>query len=66
MAAATVHFAAWKKHLGVYPIPTLPEPLESEIARYRAAKDSVNFPYSNPVPYELISRVTAAIVAMRR
>ncbi len=60
-----LHFAAWKNHLGLYPIPTLPEPLESEIAPYREAKDSVNFPYTRPVPYDLISRVTAAIVSLR-
>jgi len=60
-----VHFAAWKKHIGLYPIPTLEEPLEAEIAPFRAAKDSVNFPYSTPIPYDLIRRVTAAIVARR-
>lgn len=60
-----VHFAAWKKHIGLYPIPTLDEPLESEIAPYRSAKDSVNFPFGKPVPYDLIARVTRAIVASR-
>lgn len=60
-----VHFAAWKKHFGLYPIPALDEPLESEIAPYREAKDSVSFPFGRPVPYDLIARVTAAIVAKR-
>ena len=55
----------WKKHIGLYPVPTLDEPLESEIAPYRAEKDSVVFPHSKPVPYELIGRVTEAIVAQR-
>ena len=60
-----IHFAAWKKHVGLYPVPTLDEPLESEVAPYREAKDSVNFVYSAPIPYDLIARVTAAIVAKR-
>ena len=60
-----VHFAAWKKFIGLYPIPTLEGDLEAEIAPYRAAKDSVNFPYSKPIDYDLIARVTAAIVAKR-
>jgi uncharacterized protein YdhG (YjbR/CyaY superfamily) len=60
-----VHFAAWKKHLGMYPVPTLDPALEAEIAPYRVAKDSVNFPYKNPIPYELIERVSAAIYAKR-
>jgi uncharacterized protein YdhG (YjbR/CyaY superfamily) len=60
-----LHYAGWKKHIGLYPVPTLPEPLETEIAPHRAEKDSVVFPHSAPIPYELISRVAAAIVAER-
>lgn len=60
-----LHFAGWKKHIGLYPVPTLNQPLEDEIAAYRSEKDSVVFPHSAPVPYELIGRVTAAIVAQR-
>jgi uncharacterized protein YdhG (YjbR/CyaY superfamily) len=60
-----LHFAGWKKHVGLYPVPLLSAPLESELAAYRSAKDSVNFAYAKPIPYELIQRVTAAIVALR-
>jgi len=61
-----LHFAGWKKHIGLYPVPTLDEPLESEIAPYRAEKDSVVLAYAKTVPYELIGRVAEAIVARRR
>jgi len=60
-----LHFAGWKKHIGLYPVPALDDPLEGEIAPYRSEKDSVVFPHSKPVPYELIGRVTEAIVALR-
>jgi len=60
-----IHYAAWKKHLGLYPVPVLDDSLERELAPYRAAKDSVNFVYSQPIPYPLIERVVAAIVARR-
>ena len=60
-----LHFAGWKKHIGLYPVPTLDEPLESEIAPYRAEKDSVRFPHSKPIPYELIRSATRAIIARR-
>ncbi|WP_314502455.1 DUF1801 domain-containing protein [uncultured Microbacterium sp.] len=60
-----LHYAGWKKHIGVYPVPALDEPLESEIRPYRAEKDSVVFPHDRPVPYELIGAVTRAIVARR-
>ena len=61
-----LHFAGWKKHIGLYPVPPLPSALEAEIAPYRAEKDSAVFPHAQPVPYELIGRVTEAIVARRR
>ncbi len=60
-----IHFAAWKKHLGVYPVARLDDALEAEIAPYRAAKDSLNFLYAKPIPYELIERVAAALAARR-
>jgi len=60
-----LHFAGWKKHIGLYPVPDLPEPLESEIAPYRAEKDSVVFPHSKDVPYELIGRIAREIADER-
>jgi uncharacterized protein YdhG (YjbR/CyaY superfamily) len=60
-----LHFAGWKKHIGLYPVPRLDEPLESEIAPYRAEKDSVVFPHSKPIPYDLIAEVARAVVAGR-
>jgi uncharacterized protein YdhG (YjbR/CyaY superfamily) len=60
-----LHFAGWKKHVGLYPVPVAPEPLESEIAPYRTAKDSVRFFYAKPIPYELITRI-AEFAAARR
>lgn len=60
-----VHFAGWKHHVGLYPIPRADAALEAQLAPYRAAKDSVNFPYSKPIPYELIERVTEFIVKSR-
>ena len=60
-----LHFAGWKKHIGLYPVPALPEPLEAEIAPHRTEKDSVVFPHTAPLPFDLVGRVAAAIVALR-
>jgi uncharacterized protein YdhG (YjbR/CyaY superfamily) len=60
-----LHFAGWKKHIGLYPVPRLSEPLESEIAPYRAEKDTVSFPHAKEIPYGLIGRVTTEIVRLR-
>ena len=61
-----IHFAGWKHHVGLYPVPRFDGPLEDEVAPFRAKTDSVNFPYASPVPYDLITRVSAGIVQQRR
>ena len=60
-----IHFAGWKHHVGLYPVPGFDGGLEAEVAPYRSKKDSVNFPYAKPVPYDLITRMAAEIVRRR-
>lgn len=54
-----IYFAAWKKHLGIYPVYRSDDPIEAELAPYRDAKDTLRFPYAHEQPDELIARVTA-------
>jgi uncharacterized protein YdhG (YjbR/CyaY superfamily) len=53
-----VHFAAWQKHYAIYGSlePLLPE-LQSELARYKMETGTIQFPYSEPVPVQLIARI---------
>jgi uncharacterized protein YdhG (YjbR/CyaY superfamily) len=60
-----VHVAAWKKHIGIYPLPELEEPLAAEVAPYRGAKDAMQLPLREPIPYDLVGRVVAALVEGR-
>ncbi len=60
-----VHFAGWKRHLALYPVPRFAEPLESEVSPLRSGKDTVKFMLDRPVPTELVGRIAAAIVAVR-
>lgn len=60
-----IHFAGWKKHIGLYPVPRFDEPLEAEVAPHRSEKDTVTFPWTDPVPEELIERIAAAIARTR-
>ena len=53
------YLAAWKHHIGLYPV-AFDTPFEAEIAPYRAAKDTVQLKYKQPVPYDLVSRIVAA------
>jgi uncharacterized protein YdhG (YjbR/CyaY superfamily) len=57
-----VHFAAWKHHIGLYPVPAADEALERELAPYRAAKGTARFPLREPVPYDLIERLVTLLV----
>jgi uncharacterized protein YdhG (YjbR/CyaY superfamily) len=52
-----VHFAAFKKHIGLYPTPTGIEAFKAELSRYEGAKGSVRFPLDQPIPYDLIREV---------
>ena len=61
-----IHFAGWKHHVGLYPVPAFDGPLEADVAPYRSKKDTVNFLFADPVPYDLITRMSQEIVRMRR
>ena len=52
-----VHFAAFAKHIGFYPVPSGIEAFEQELSVYKQGKGSVQFPLDQPIPYELISRI---------
>ena len=60
-----VHFAAWKEHLGLYPLPAGPADLEADLAPYRASEGTARFRYDQPVPFALIGRLAAALAAER-
>ena len=52
-----IYFAAFKKHIGVYPPVRGDEKLNKELSRYRGEKGNLKFPLDEPIPYELIARV---------
>ncbi len=52
-----VHFGAFKTHLGFYPVPSGLEQIQEELARYKVGKGSVQFPFNQPIPYELITKI---------
>ncbi len=52
-----VHFAAHKNHIGFYPGASGIEAFKQELKEYKSSKGAVQFPYGNPLPYELITRI---------
>ena len=53
-----VHFAGYQNHVGFYPAPQGVAEFEVDMARYGAGKGTARFPLDEPIPYELIARIT--------
>lgn len=50
-----VYFAGYERHIGFYPMPDAIEAFKKEIAVYKSAKGSVQFPLDKPLPVKLIA-----------
>ncbi len=61
-----IYYAAWKKHIGLYPIYPGPPQFEAAIAAYRDKKDTVRFPLGQPIPYEVIDLILSQRIAQLR
>ena len=53
-----VHFAAFSHHIGFYPTPAGIEAFKTELSPYKGAKGSIQFPLTEPLPLELVARIT--------
>ncbi|ADB42057.1 iron chaperone [Spirosoma linguale] len=53
-----VHYAAFKNHIGFYPAPQGLEAFKEELSGYKGAKGSVQFPFDQPLPLDLIAKIT--------
>jgi uncharacterized protein YdhG (YjbR/CyaY superfamily) len=58
-----VHFAAFKNHIGFYPTPGGIDAFKDELSVYQGAKGSIQFPLSQPLPLELVSKIVKLRVA---
>ena len=58
-----LYFAAFKKHIGIYPPVTDDQELIAETARFRGVKGNLSFPYSQELPIDLVGRVAQALAA---
>lgn len=53
-----VYFAAQKKHMGFYATPNGHEAFTKELKKYKQGKGSVQFPFNEPMPLDLVSQMT--------
>jgi uncharacterized protein YdhG (YjbR/CyaY superfamily) len=51
-----IHFAGWKKHVSLYPIPAGSEAFNRQVSKYVDGKGTVKFPLNKPLPMKLIER----------
>ena len=58
-----IHFAGYKKHIGLYPTPDGIEAFKEELSRYKNSKGAVQFPLNQPMPWDLIERIVKYRVA---
>jgi uncharacterized protein YdhG (YjbR/CyaY superfamily) len=52
-----IYFAAFKKHIGIYPAPRGDDEFKDELSKYAGGKGTVQFPLDKPIPYGLITRM---------
>lgn len=52
-----VYFAAQKAHLGFYPTASGIVRFREELSAYKTSKGAIQFPYSRPLPGELVGRI---------
>ncbi len=52
-----IHFAGFKKHIGLYPGPEAVMEIAEKLQEYKTSKGTIQFPYSKPLPLSLIAEI---------
>ena len=52
-----VHFACHQLHFGLYPGPDAIVAYQEELKGYKTSKGAIQFPYGEPLPLELITKI---------
>jgi len=58
-----VHFAGWKHHISMYPIPSGSDAFNKEVSKYAAGKGTLQFPLDKPLPLKLITQIVKLRIA---
>jgi uncharacterized protein YdhG (YjbR/CyaY superfamily) len=52
-----IHFAAYKNHIGIYPVPRGDESFKKALSVYEGEKSTMRIPLDEPLPLALISKI---------
>jgi uncharacterized protein YdhG (YjbR/CyaY superfamily) len=61
-----LHYAAFKAHIGLYPLPETLAAMEEKLAEYPRGKGSIQFPHAKEFPLALIREIVAYRIALAR
>ena len=61
-----IHFAGWKKHVSLYPVPAGSEAFERQVEPCVDGKGTLKFPLDEPLPVKLIERVIKLHLAVNK
>lgn len=64
-SGVVVYFAAFKNHIGLFP-PVADPGTRAKVAKFAGPKGNLQFPYSQPLPLDLIAEVAKARLAANR
>lgn len=53
-----IHFAAFKKHISIFPGGEATEVFAERLAGYKTSKGTIQFPLNKPIDYQLIADIT--------
>ncbi len=52
-----IHFAAFKKHMGLYPGESPIVEFKKELENYKTSKGAIQLPFDKPIPFDLIKKI---------
>jgi uncharacterized protein YdhG (YjbR/CyaY superfamily) len=52
-----IYFAAFTKHVSLYPAPRDIVEFKDELKSYKGGKGTIQLPLDDPIPYELVARI---------
>lgn len=61
-----IHFAGWKKHISLYPIPAGDEAFEEAASKYADGKGTMKFPLDEPMPIKLVRQIIKLHLAVNK
>ncbi len=58
-----IHFAGWKNHVSLYPLPSGTDAFNKAVSRYAGGKGTTKFALDKPLPLKLIQQIVKYRVA---